>query len=103
MNIQIDELQKLISKSQNINGNLNIELNNMKNKLEEICNNINSNELTASNQNLRLSIEELSNKVQNNLPKIIDFLNSQVKSYQVNVEAAKKQLDTLVSEVNNNI
>lgn len=99
MKIQLAELQRIISRSQNINDNLNSELNNMKNKLEEICNNVNSSELTASNHNLTNAIVDISSRVQNNLPRVIEFLNSQVTSYEATNTNTKQQIDSLISAV----
>lgn len=103
MKIQLAELQRIISRSQSINDTLSTELNNMKSKLEEICNNVQSSELTASNQNLTNAIVDISARVQNNLPRVIDFLNSQVQSYQATNESTKEQIDSLISAVDSTL
>lgn len=99
MKIQLAELQRIITRSQNINDNLNAELSRMAKVLDDICNNVNSSELTASNRNLVNAINDTSEKVRTNLPRVIEFLNSQVASYQSTNANTKQQIDSLISAV----
>ncbi len=100
MKIELAELQRIATRSQDIDTSLNAEFTQMASTLEEICVNINSSELTASNQNLTKAIADVSNKVKTNLPAIIEFLKTQITSYQATNANTKEQLDSLISSVN---
>lgn len=101
MRIDLAEMQRILTRSQDINESLSSELTDMSNTLEEICANVNSSELTASNQKLTTAIVEISNTVKANLPMIIEFLSNQVSSYQATNESTKSQIDSLISAVDN--
>lgn len=99
MKIDLIEMKRILSRSQNINETLNTELSDMARILEEICANVNSSELTTSNQRLTNSIVEISNTVKNNLPQIIEFLSTQINSYEATNSSTKSQIDSLISAV----
>lgn len=99
MKINLAELQRIIVRSQQINDSLNNELGYMSKILDDICNNVNSSELTASNHNLTSAINDISTKVKTNLPRVIEFLNSQVQSYETTNTNTKQQIDSLISAV----
>lgn len=101
MKIDLAEMQRILTRSQDINESLNTELTDMAKILDEICTNVNSSELTASNQRLTNSIIEISNKVKTNLPQIIEFLNTQIQSYEATNTSTKSQIDSLISAVDN--
>lgn len=100
MKIELAELQRIASRSQDIETELNNELTKMNMTLDEICTNVQSSELTASNQNLTRAIADVSNKIQINLPKIIEFLQSQIASYEATNTSTRQQIDSLISSVN---
>lgn len=100
MKLDLAELQRITTRSQDIKDTLNTELNNMVSTLEEICSNVQSSELTASNQNLTKGITDVATKIQTNLPTIIEFLQSQISSYEATNASTKESIDSLVSSVN---
>lgn len=100
MKLDLAELQRITTRSQDIKDTLNTELNNMVSILEEICSNVQSSELTASNQNLTKGITDVATKIQTNLPTIIEFLQSQISSYEATNASTKESIDSLVSSVN---
>lgn len=99
MKIELSEMQRILTRSRDVNENLGTELSDMSKTLEEICANVNSSELTASNQKLTGAIIEISNSVKTNLPLIVDFLSKQVSSYEATNESIKSQIDSLISAV----
>lgn len=99
MKIELAEMQRILTRSRDVNENLGTELSDMSKTLEEICANVNSSELTASNQKLTGAIIEISNSVKTNLPLIVDFLSKQVSSYEATNESIKSQIDSLISAV----
>lgn len=101
MKIELAEMKKILSTSQEINSELTKQLNDMSKTLEEICTNVNSSELTASNQKLTSSIVEISNSIKTNLPQIINFLRTQISSYEATNDETKAQIDSLVSAIDN--
>ncbi len=101
MKIELAEMKRILTRSQDINETLNSELTDMAKTLEEICANVNSSELTASNQRLTNSIVDISNTVKTNLPRIIEFLNTQISSYETTNANTKSQIDSLISAVDN--
>ena len=82
MTLDLAELKRIASRSQDIEIELKDELSKMVSTLEEICGNVQSSEWTASNQNLTHALTDVSNRIQTNLPRIIEFLNAQISSYE---------------------
>lgn len=103
MKIELTELQRILSRSETINETLNTELTNINDTLQDICANVSSSELTAANQNLTNAINDISETVKANLPKVIEFLNAQINSYQTTNENIKQSLDSLISEVDSSL
>ena len=103
MKIELTELQRILSRSETINETLNTELTNINDTLQDICTNVSSSELTAANQNLTNAINDISETVKANLPKVIEFLNAQINSYQTTNENIKQSLDSLISEVDSSL
>ena len=99
MKIDLAEMQRILTRSQDINNNLDTEFAEMASTLDEICANVSSSELTESNKKLTSAIVEISNKVKTNLPAIIEFLRTQISSYQATNESTKSQIDSLISAV----
>lgn len=103
MKIELSELQRIIGRATEIDTTLSQELGNMSTTLNDICQNVNSSELTASNQKITTAIVDLNEKVKANLPKVISFLNEQIKSYSTTNETTKSQIDSLVSAVDQSL
>ena len=99
MQIGLAEIQKLVTRSEDIRENLSSEFTEMANTLNEICDNVASSELTESNKNLTASIIEISNTVNKNLPVIIEFLENQIRSYESINTTTKSQIDSLISAI----
>lgn len=98
--IELAEIQRISSRSQDIERELATDLSKMSTQLGDICENVQSSELTSANNNLVQSINDVASRVSTNLPKIIDFLNRQIGSYvQTNAET-KSEIDSLISSVN---
>lgn len=103
MKIELSELQRIIGRANEINVTLSQELGNMSATLNDICQNVNSSELTASNQKITTAIVDLNEKVKTNIPKVINFLNEQIKSYSTTNETTKSQIDSLVTAVDQSL
>lgn len=103
MKIELSELKKILTRANDINGSLNQELGKMTSALNDITLNVASTELAASNQKIATAVEEISEKVNNNLPKIIDFLSEQISRYETTNESAKTQIDSLVTSVDDTL
>lgn len=100
MKIDLAELKRIASRSKDIETELSEDLTRMNTTLDEICTNVQSSELTESNQNLTRAIADVSSKIQANLPTINEFLNSQIASYEATNISTKQQIDNLISSVN---
>lgn len=101
MKIELAEMQRILTRTQDINEGLSTQLSDMASTLEAICANVNSSELTASNQKLTASITDIANTVKTNLPAIIEFLGNQINSYQTTNADTKSSIDSLISAVDN--
>lgn len=99
MKIELSELRRIIARAKDINITLNQELGNMSTTLEDICSNVNSSELTASNQKITTAIIDVSEKVKTSLPEIISFLENQINSYDRANQGALQEIDSLISTV----
>lgn len=100
MRIELSELQRLTSRSREIEGTLNTELNKISSILEDICNNVQSSELTNANQNLKQAITNAINTINKYLPNINRFMEDQVNQYIKANESAKSEIDSLISSIN---
>lgn len=99
MDIELAELQKILVRSEGIKDSLNTEFSNMSTELNEICTNVRSSELTAANEGLSKAITDLADKVNTNLPIIIEFLESQVRSYGNTNTSIQEQINSLIEAV----
>ena len=54
--IELTQLQRLTSRSEQIASTLNTELTTISSTLEDICSNVQSSELTSANQNLKQAV-----------------------------------------------
>lgn len=98
--IQLTEIKNLTTRSIDVTSRLNNELTSVVSLLEEICNNVQSSELMAANNNLKNAITNASNTINTNMPEINNFLIDQVEHYTGTNESAKSQIDSLVSSIN---
>lgn len=101
--IELAELQRIATRTQDIEGELSTDLAKMTSQLSDICANVQSSELTAANDNLTRAINDIASKVSTNLPRIIEFLNAQIVNYARTNEETKSKIDSLVSAVNSSI
>lgn len=99
MRIELLELKRIASRSQNINEEMANDLLHMANLLEEICTNVNSSNLTSVNRNLVNAINEVSSRIKNNFPQIINFLNNQVTAYENTNINTEQNIDSLINSL----
>ncbi len=99
MNIELAEIQRLITRSQDIESQLVSDFGNMTEELNDIANNVQSSDLVSANGNLIQAIEAASTSVSTNLPEIINFLNSQIVNYERTNTETKEQLDSLTNMI----
>lgn len=97
--IELAEIQRLSTRSQDIERELAMDFNKMSSQLGDICDNVQSSELTAANSNFIQSINDVATKVSTNLPKIISFLNDQISKYEQTNANTKSEIDSLVSSI----
>lgn len=101
--LNIPELKKVSSECIELSGTLDTSFQNIIKDLQDICANVQSTELTESNNNLLDSINNISSGITNNLPKVAEFLNTQIATYEKTNEIAEADLNSLISSIGENI
>lgn len=100
MKIELAELKRITARSEQINTDLTGQFTQMTSTLEEIVQNVQSDELSTSNKALVDAINEIAKLIPQNLSMITEFLNTQLSSYEATNVSAKEQIDSLVNSVN---
>ena len=90
MKIEIEEVNRLLLRNNEIMGELKTTFTNLNTELQDICNLIKSSGLNEANANFTAYTEDVNTRLQDNLNKIATFLDNQIKEYDTtNMDAAK--------------
>ena len=81
MKIEIAELRRIFTRSEDINQELKTTFTKINETLNEICANVKSSGLNEVNVEFTNYVSELANYLKTNIDVIIAFLNSQVDAY----------------------
>lgn len=90
MKIEIEEVNRLLLRNNEIMGELKTTFTNLNTELQDICNLIKSSGLNEANAKFTAYTEDVNTRLQDNLNKIATFLDNQIKEYDTtNMDAAQ--------------
>ena len=101
MNINIEELRRLFSRSEDINAQLKDNFNNIVIELNNVCDNVKSTRLTEINKEFTEYVNEIATKLTTNMEVVIAFLENQISSYSGTNESSEAQFNELNNQLNN--
>lgn len=100
INVEIGELMRLSSRSEDINGDIKSTFNGINNVLDNISGIVRSDTLTGANNLQKDGVSTLMTNIDNNLNNIKVFLDNQIKNYTVSVDDALDSLNRLIMSIN---
>lgn len=100
INVEIGELMRLSSRSEDINGDIKSTFNGINNVLDNISGIVRSDTLTGANNLQKDGVSTLMTNIDNNLNNIKMFLDNQIKNYTVSVDDALDSLNRLIMSIN---
>ncbi|MFR5857398.1 MAG: hypothetical protein ACLUFU_06285 [Bacilli bacterium] len=101
MNINIEELRRLFSRSEDINVQLKDNFNNIVTELNNVCENVKSSGLTEINKEFTEYVNEIATELTTNMEVVIAFLENQISSYSGTNETSEAQFNELNNQLNN--
>ena len=101
MNINIEELRRLFSRSEDINVQLKDNFNNIVTELNNVCENVKSSGLTEINKEFTEYVNEIATELTTNMEVVIAFLENQISSYSGANETSEAQFNELNNQLNN--
>lgn len=110
MRIEINEVNRLLSRNKKIMEEIKITFNNLSTELTDICNLIQSSGLSTANEKFKTYFEDVGVRLQTNLETVSTFLERQISAYDVTnidsaaeFEALQSELDVISTDATNNI
>lgn len=110
MRIEINEVNRLLSRNKKIMEEIKITFNNLNTELTDICNLIQSSGLSSANEKFKTYFEDVGVRLQTNLETVSTFLQRQISAYDVTnidsaaeFEALQSELDVISTDATNNI
>lgn len=100
INVEIGELMRLSSRSEDINGDIKSTFNGINSVLDNISGIVRSDTLTGANNLQKDGVSTLMTNIDNNLNNIKMFLDNQIKNYTVSVDDALNSLNRLIMSIN---
>lgn len=100
INVEIGELMRLSSRSEDINSDIKSIFNGINNVLDNISGIVRSDTLTGANNLQKDGVSTLMTNIDNNLNNIKVFLDNQIKNYTVSVDDALDSLNRLIMSIN---
>lgn len=100
INVEIGELMRLSSRSEDINSDIKSTFNGINNVLDNISGIVRSDTLTGANNLQKDGVSTLMASIDNNLNNIKVFLDNQIKNYTVSVDDALDSLNRLIMSIN---
>lgn len=100
INVEIGELMRLSSRSEDINGDIKSTFNGINSVLDNISSIVRSDTLTGANNLQKDGVSTLMTNIDNNLNNIKVFLDNQIKNYTVSVDDALDSLNRLIMSIN---
>lgn len=100
INVEIGELMRLSSRSEDINGDIKSTFNGINSVLDNISGIVRSDTLTGANNLQKDGVSTLMTNIDNNLNNIKVFLDNQIKNYTVSVDDALDSLNRLIMSIN---
>lgn len=100
INVEIGELMRLSSRSEDINGDIKSTFNGINSVLDNISGIVRSDTLTGANNLQKDGVSTLMASIDNNLNNIKVFLDNQIKNYTVSVDDALDSLNRLIMSIN---
>ena len=101
MNINIEELRRLFSRSEDINAQLKDNFNNIVTELNNVCDNVKSTGLTEINKEFTEYVNEIATELTTNMEVVIAFLENQITNYSGTNESSEAQFNELNNQLNN--
>lgn len=101
MNINIEELRRLFSRSEDINVQLKDNFNNIVTELNNVCDNVKSTGLTEINKEFTEYVNEIATELTTNMEVVIAFLENQITNYSGTNESSEAQFNELNNQLNN--
>lgn len=101
MNINIEELRRLFSRSEDINVQLKDNFNNIVTELNNVCENVKSSGLTEINKEFTEYVNKIATELTTNMEVVIAFLENQISSYSGTNETSEAQFNELNNQLNN--
>ena len=99
MRIEINEVNRLLSRNKKIMEEIKITFNNLNTELTDICNLIHSSGLSTANEKFKTYFEDVGVRLQTNLETVSTFLQRQISAYDVtNIDSAA-EFEALQSEL----
>ena len=100
INVEVGELMRLSSRSEDINSDIKSTFNGINNVLDNITSIVRSDTLTGANNLQKENVSTLMTSIDNNLSNIKMFLDNQIKNYTVSVDNALESLNRLIMSIN---
>lgn len=100
INVEVGELMRLSSRSEELNSDISSTFNGINNVLDNISGIVRSDTLTGANDIQKDGVNSLMVRIDENLRNIKIFLDNQIKNYTVSVEDALNSLNTLIAAIN---
>lgn len=100
INVEIGELMRLSSRSEDINSDIKSTFNGISSVLDNISSIVRSDTLTGANNLQKDGVSTLMASIDNNLNNIKVFLDNQIKNYTVSVDDALDSLNRLIMSIN---
>ncbi len=107
MRIEINEVNRLLSRNKKIMEEIKITFNNLSTELTDICNLIQSSGLSTANEKFKTYFEDVGVRLQTNLETVSTFLQRQINAYDavydinISPEMAKAELEKLSADTGN--
>ncbi len=101
MKIEIAELRRIFTRSEDINQELKTTFTKINETLNEICANVKSSGLNEVNVEFTNYVTEVANELTTNIDVIIAFLNSQVEAYSTQNVSTEQDLSATSSIFSN--
>ena len=101
MKIEIAELRRIFTRSEDINQELKTTFTKIYETLNEICANVKSSDLNEVNVEFTNYVTEVANELTTNIDVIIAFLSSQVEAYSTQNVSTEQDLSATSSIFSN--
>ena len=99
LTIDFGELRRISTRSGEVKEGVQGTLSGVNTTLSDICQIVDSPELTANNNALTGSINSMSNETVNALERIKEFLDAQLTNYAQNISDALEKLSSLITTI----